>query len=73
MKENLELLKTQIHGLDQVLGGGLLKGRLYLINGVAGSGKTILGNQLVFSNAQQGYNSLFVSLKRYHDAGDERA
>jgi circadian clock protein KaiC len=60
MDRNLFL--SDIHGLDQVLGGGFLQGRLYLIEGSPGAGKTILGNQLIFSNAKQGNNSLFVSL-----------
>lgn len=62
MTNDKNLFSTNIHGLDTVLGGGFLKGRLYLIEGVPGSGKTILGNQLAFSNAEKGNVSLFVTL-----------
>jgi circadian clock protein KaiC len=61
-KMDRDLFISGIHGLDQVLGGGFLKGRLYLVEGVPGTGKTILGNQLIFNNAKQGHNSLFVTL-----------
>ncbi|MBC7428589.1 MAG: serine/threonine protein kinase [Bacteriovorax sp.] len=57
-----KLFVSGIHGFDQILGGGFLKGRLYLVEGIPGSGKTILGNQLVFANAEQGHSSLFVTL-----------
>lgn len=60
MDRNLFL--SDIHGLDQILGGGFLQGRLYLIEGIPGTGKTILGNQLIFNNAKLGHSSLFVSL-----------
>lgn len=61
-KMDRDLFVSGVHGLDQVLGGGFLKGRLYLIEGVPGTGKTILGNQLVFNNAKRGNHSLFVTL-----------
>jgi circadian clock protein KaiC len=59
---NQNLFVSGIHGLDTILGGGFLKGRLYLIEGIPGSGKTVLGNQLVFANAKQDNTSLFVTL-----------
>ncbi len=62
MRNENDLFVTSIHGLDTILGGGFLKGRLYLIEGDPGSGKTILGNQLAFANAQMGKTSLFVTL-----------
>jgi len=36
-------LSTGIEGLDHILRGGLLPGRVYLVNGESGTGKTILG------------------------------
>ena len=58
MDRNLFL--SNVHGLDRILGGGFLKGRLYLIEGIPGTGKTILGNQLIFNNAKQEHHCLFV-------------
>ena len=34
-----------VPGLDDILGGGLVKGGLYLIEGMAGAGKTTLSDQ----------------------------
>lgn len=62
MENEKNLFLSDVHGLDTILGGGFLKGRLYLIEGAPGAGKTILGNQLAFANAQQGNKSLFVTL-----------
>jgi circadian clock protein KaiC len=36
---------TGVPGLDDILGGGLVKGELYLIEGMAGAGKTTLSDQ----------------------------
>lgn len=36
-------VSTGIPGLDEIMGGGLLPGRAYLVRGAPGSGKTILG------------------------------
>ena len=33
-------MATGIAGLDRVLGGGLLRGRMYVVKGHAGTGKT---------------------------------
>lgn len=53
---------THIPGLDTVLCGGLLRGGIYVVRGAPGSGKTILGNQICFSNARQGGSSAYVTL-----------
>jgi len=39
----LERVSTGIDGLDDVLCGGLVRGRNYLVRGAPGSGKTVLG------------------------------
>jgi circadian clock protein KaiC len=55
-------LATGVPGLDPLLGGGLLQGGLYLIEGVAGAGKTVLASQLASHFAQQGRKALMVTL-----------
>jgi circadian clock protein KaiC len=51
-----------IEGLDDILGGGLTAHRLYLIEGMPGSGKTTLGFQFLLEGARRGEPVLYVSL-----------
>jgi circadian clock protein KaiC len=54
--------QTAVPGLDQILDGGLWEGSLYLLEGLPGTGKTILANQIAFSHAAAGKKTLYVSL-----------
>ena len=45
---------TGIPGLDDILNGGLSRGRLYLVEGVPGSGKTTLAMQFLMDGARRG-------------------
>ena len=56
------LVTTGVPGLDDILGGGLVKGGLYLIEGMAGSGKTILSTQIGFHRVTEGDTVLYVTL-----------
>lgn len=58
----IERCRTGIEGLDYILGGGLPKQRLYLIQGEPGAGKTTLGLQFLLEGARNGENSLYVTL-----------
>jgi len=51
-----------VPGLDLILSGGLVRDRLYLLEGVAGSGKTTIAMQFLIDGARQGERSLYVSL-----------
>lgn len=57
-----KIIKTNVYGLDEILGGGLIRGSLYLIEGPPGSGKTILGNQIIFNLANETEPAAFVTL-----------
>jgi circadian clock protein KaiC len=54
--------KTGIEGLDDILGGGLTPHRLYLFEGVPGSGKTTLALQFLREGARLGEPVLYVTL-----------
>lgn len=56
------LLSTGIPGLDEVLGGGLREGSLYLVYGPSGSGKTIFAAQVAFARARLGERVRVVTL-----------
>lgn len=50
-KKEWELTKTGIAGLDAVLKGGIIRGNSILVEGSAGTGKTILGLQFLYEGA----------------------
>jgi circadian clock protein KaiC len=58
----LETLSTGIQTLDQIVGGGLLKGGVYIVQGAAGTGKTILANQIAFNHVAAGGRVAYVTL-----------
>ena len=53
---------TGIAGLDDILGGGLTPNRLYLLEGMPGSGKTTLAFQFLMEGARRGESVLYVTL-----------
>jgi circadian clock protein KaiC len=53
---------TGVSGLDDILMGGLARGRLYLIEGVPGSGKTTLAMQFLQEGARRGEPVLYITL-----------
>lgn len=55
-------LKTGITALDDILQGGLLPERLYLVEGNPGSGKTTFALQFLLEGARQGEKCLYVTL-----------
>ncbi len=55
-------IPTGVPGLDVILGGGLVESSLYLIEGVAGAGKTILASQICFNRVRAGGRALYLTL-----------
>ena len=63
----LERVPSGIAGLDIILSGGFLKGGLYIIQGLPGTGKTTFGNQVCFHHVASGGRALYVTLlAEYH-------
>ena len=58
----LERVQSLVPGLDTVLCGGFLRGGLYMIQGLPGTGKTILANQIIYRQAGKGSRSLFITV-----------
>ncbi len=56
------LLNTGAPGLDIVLGGGLPQHRVYLIEGMPGTGKTTLALQFLLDGAARGETTLYITL-----------
>ncbi len=55
-------VSTGVPGLDNVLGGGLPPGHLYLVEGSPGSGKTTLAIQFLLEGVRCGETGLYVTL-----------
>ena len=60
-------ISTGLAGLDVMLKGGLPKGRIVLVRGTPGMGKTILCSQFLYNGAKQKENGLFITLEESKD------
>jgi circadian clock protein KaiC len=58
---------TGVPGLDDVLHGGLLPGRFYLVDGNPGAGKTTLALQYLLEGVRNGESCLYVTLSETKD------
>ena len=53
---------TGVVGLDTVLGGGIARNRLHLLEGSPGTGKTTVALQFLIAGAQAGEAGIYISL-----------
>jgi circadian clock protein KaiC len=53
---------TGVAGLDDILVGGLRRGRVYLVEGNPGTGKTTIATQFLFEGAARGERGLYITL-----------
>ncbi len=53
---------TGVTGLDEVLSGGLKRGRLFLLEGEPGAGKTTVATQFLIEGAAKGERGLYITL-----------
>lgn len=58
-----DLIATGIPGFDAITRGGLPRGRVTVVGGGAGSGKTIFGLQALVAGAEHGERGIFVAFE----------
>ncbi|WGV28370.1 ATPase domain-containing protein [Halotia branconii] len=56
-------LQSGVLGLNEVLNGGYLSNRAYLVRGEPGTGKTTVGLHFLAAGAENGESSLFITLE----------
>ena len=61
------VVSTGIPGLDDILSGGLTRGRLFLVEGTPGTGKTTLSLQFLLEGVSKGEKGLYVTLSESAD------
>lgn len=59
----MQKIETGIAGLDEMLLGGLIPGRAYLVTGGPGAGKTILSMQYLMRGVNAGEKCMYVALE----------
>src|SRR5918998_1334655 len=63
-------VSTGISGLDDILAGGLPAGRLYLLQGDPGTGKTTVAVQFLLEGVRAGEPVVYVTLSETRDELD---
>lgn len=73
MVEKQEKAATGVEGLDDILRGGLQRGRVYLIEGSPGTGKTTIATQFLLAGAEAGERGLYITLSETEEELRESA
>jgi KaiC/GvpD/RAD55 family RecA-like ATPase len=55
-------ISTGVLGLDEIIEGGLIEGRVIVVSGAPGAGKTTLGVQFLRDGAKRGENGIYLSI-----------
>jgi circadian clock protein KaiC len=67
MGDASEKANLGISGLDDITSGGLTHGRLFLLEGSPGTGKTTIATQFLMAGAAAGERSLYITLSETED------
>ena len=59
--------KFGVDGLDDITVGGLARGRLFLLEGSPGTGKTTIATQFLMAGAAAGERALYITLSETED------
>jgi len=62
-----------VEGLDDILSGGLTRGRVFLLEGSPGTGKTTIAMQFLMEGAKRGERCLYITLSETDDEMRESA
>src|ERR1700733_3344933 len=66
-RRSRERSETGVPGLDAIMWGGLIPGRLYLLDGDPGAGKTTFALQYLLEGLSRGEKCLYVTLSETHE------
>src|SRR5690348_7534070 len=72
-RKSLGKARTGVVGLDDILAGGLQRGRVYLIEGSPGTGKTTIATQFLMEGAAAGERGLYITLSETEEELRESA
>ncbi|TMI19869.1 hypothetical protein E6H32_00515 [Candidatus Bathyarchaeota archaeon] len=62
--QQLQRISSGVPGFDQIVGGGLIRDRVYLLSGPAGAGKTIFSTQFLYNGiSKYNENGVYVVLE----------
>jgi circadian clock protein KaiC len=67
MRKSITRTRTGIPGIDDILNGGLIADRLYLVEGDPGAGKTTLALQFLLEGMKLGEKCLYIALSETKD------
>lgn len=67
MTDTIEKANLGVPGLDDITVGGLARGRLFLLEGSPGTGKTTIATQFLMAGAAAGERALYITLSETED------
>jgi circadian clock protein KaiC len=67
VSDKIEKANLGVDGLDDITVGGLSRGRLFLLEGSPGTGKTTIATQFLMAGAAQGERALYITLSETED------
>jgi len=69
----IDKASTGVAGLDDITAGGFARGRLYLVEGSPGTGKTTIASQFLLAGAAAGERCLYITLSETEEELRESA
>lgn len=60
----MEKIKSGVEGVDDLLSGGFPKGKIIMVSGSSGTGKTIFASQFLYEGLRKGESCVFITLEQ---------